>query len=156
MATLRDVSFRPSYCTGRDNLVQDFYVPALQTAELYQRAAGYFTSSGLSVAAQGIADLVHRRGKMQLVASPCLNAQDIEALQAAREHPERVLTAIVARSLTQVRHALEHDRLTALAWLAASGSLEVKLALRIDADGRYSDSIYHEKMGILSDAEQIE
>lgn len=36
-----------SYCTGSDDLVQEFFVPCLEAASLYRRATGYFTSAGL-------------------------------------------------------------------------------------------------------------
>lgn len=151
---LRSLPLRISYRTGRDNLVQDFYVPALRAAVLYRRAAGYFTSAGLSVAAQGVADLVSRGGRMLLVASPHLDDEDIAALQAARTNPQDILASIVIKGFQQIRHALEHDRLNALAWLSAAGLLEVKLALKLDNDGRYCNGIYHEKMGVLTDSVQ--
>jgi len=149
---LAGLSLRLSYHTGRDDLAQDFFVPCLESAVLYRRAAGYFTSAGLALAARGVASLAARRGKMQLVVSPHLEPADAEALLAARANPVAALTAIAARSLADIEDALVKDRLNALAWLAASGLLEVKLALRLDANGGYARGIFHEKTGIFSDA----
>jgi superfamily II DNA or RNA helicase len=154
MGDLRSLPLRISYRTGRDDLVRDFYVPALRAAVLYRRAAGYFTSAGLSVAAQGVADLAARGGRMLLVASPHLDDDDITALQAAQTNPQDILASIVIKGFQQIRHALEFDRLNALAWLSAAGLLEVKLALRLDNDGHYCNGIYHEKMGVLTDSQQ--
>jgi hypothetical protein len=149
---LSDLSFRLSYRTGRDDLVQDFFNPCLGASVLYRRAAGYFTSAGLALAARGVASLAIRGGTMRLVVSPYLEPDDVEALQAAVDHPAEVLRAIAARSLADIEDALVRDRLNALAWLAATGRLEIKLALRVDAQGGFARGIFHEKSGIFSDA----
>ncbi len=148
---LPELPLRLSYRTGRDDLVKDFFNPCLESSVLYRRAAGYFTSSGLALAARGVASLAARRGKMQLVVSPYLEPDDVEALRAASETPLDALRAIAARSLADIEDALIKDRLNALAWLAASGLLEIKLALRLDSQGGYARGIFHEKAGIFTD-----
>ena len=47
--------------------------------------------------------------------------------------------------------ALLRDRLNALAWFAAAGFLQIRLALRVDADGHVCRGIFHEKTGIFTD-----
>ena len=140
-----------SYRTGRGDMVKDLFVPCLEQSDLYRRAAGYFTSFGLGLAARGIASLASRKGTMRLVASPHLEAGDVEALRAATERPQDILRSIAARSMTEIEEAILKDRLNALAWLAASGCLEIRLALRLDDDGRIARGIFHEKTGIFSD-----
>lgn len=151
MHTLTDIPLRLSYRTGRDDMVKDFFIPCMESSVLYRRAAGYFTSSGLALAARGVASLASRRGKMQLVVSPYLDPSDIEALQTAASNPAGVLRAIAARSLADIEDALIKDRLNALAWLAAAGLLEIKLALRLDSRGGFARGIFHEKTGIFTD-----
>jgi DNA phosphorothioation system restriction enzyme len=148
---LSDLQLQISYRTGEDDLLRDFYRPCLVQSVLYRRAVGYFTSSGLAYAAKGLANLIARGGKMRLIASPHLSEDDVDALERAKEKPDQVLKEIVARSLNDVENLLQGDRLNALAWLAASGALEVKLALTIDEQGRFTGSIYHEKIGIFTD-----
>jgi len=140
-----------SYRTGRDDMVKDLFVPCLEQSDLYRRAAGYFTSFGLGLAARGIASLASRKGTMRLVASPHLEAGDVEALRAATERPQDILKSIAARSMTEIEEAILKDRLNALAWLAATGCLEIRLALRLDDDGRIARGIFHEKTGIFTD-----
>lgn len=144
---------RISYRSGRDDLVRDFYVPCLERAALYRRAVGYFTSSGLAHAARGVASLVARGGKMRLVASPYLEENDVAALTKAAERPEEVLKSIISRQLGEIADFLVRERLNALAWLIADGSLEIRLALRLDNEGRIARGLYHEKIGIFSDEE---
>lgn len=142
-----------SYRSGRDDLVKDFYVPCLERAVMYRRAVGYFTSSGLAYAARGVASMVDRKGKMRLVASPYLEEGDVEALSRASERPEEILKIIVLRNLREIEDALIRDRINALAWLIANDSLEVRLALRLNEVGKISRGIFHEKMGIFTDAD---
>jgi DNA phosphorothioation system restriction enzyme len=153
LALLPDITLKLSYRTGRDDMVKDFFIPCLESSVLYRRAAGYFTSAGLALAARGVASLASRRGKMQLVVSPYLEPADVEALQAAASNPADVLRAIGARSLADIEDALVKDRLNALAWLAAAGLLEIKIALRLDAQGGFGRGIFHEKTGIFTDRE---
>lgn len=149
---LIEIPLRLSFRSGRDDLVKDFFIPCLETSVLYRRAAGYFTSAGLALAARGVASLASRGGKMRLVASPHLDPEDVKALQAAAENPADVLRAIAAKTLADIEDALIKDRLNALAWLAASGLLEIKLALRLDPLGGFARGIFHEKTGIFTDA----
>lgn len=151
MRNLTDHPLKLSYRTGRDDLVRDFFVPCLEAAVLYRRAAGYFTSAGLALAARGVASLALRRGRMRLVVSPHLEADDIAALERAKENPAGALRSIAARTLAEIEDALVKDRLNALAWLAAARLLEIKLAIRVSAQGGYSRGLFHAKTGIFSD-----
>ena len=152
--SLNQLQLQLSYRTGRGDMVKGLFVPCLEQSILYRRAAGYFTSFGLGLAARGVASLASRKGTMRLVASPHLEPDDVEALRNAAERPAEVLRRITSRSLTEIEDALLKDRLNALAWLAASGSLEIRLALRLDEDGRIARGIFHEKTGIFTDEEE--
>lgn len=148
---LSDHQLRLSYRTGRDDLVRDFFVPCLERSVLYRRAAGYFSSHGLALAARGVAGLVLAGGKMRLVVSPHLEPDDVAALEQAADRPHEVLRGVAARSLAEIEDALVKERLNTLAWLAASGLLEIRLALRTDAQGRPVRGLFHEKAGVFTD-----
>ncbi len=151
MRNLTHIPLKLTYRTGRDDLVHDFFVPCLETSVLYRRAAGYFTSAGLTLAARGVASLALRRGHMRLVVSPHLEPDDCAALERAQENPAAVRRAIAARSLAEIEDALIKDRLNALAWLAAAGLLEIKLAMRVNHQGGYARGLFHAKTGVFSD-----
>lgn len=152
MKLLSNLALNLSYRSVRDDLVGDFFNPCLENSSLYRRAAGYFSSWGLALAARGIANLTISGGKMQLVVSPFLEPEDVAVLHAAAENPAIALRAIVAKSIADIEDALIKDRLNALAWLAASGLLEIKLALRVNPHGKFARGIYHEKVGIFTDS----
>ncbi len=149
--SLRQLNLQLSYRTGRGDMVKGLFVPCLEQSILYRRAAGYFTSFGLGLAARGVASLASRKGVMRLVASPHLEPGDVEALRSATERPQEILRSIVSRNMTEIEDAILKDRLNALAWLAASGCLQIRLALRLDEDGGIARGIFHEKTGIFTD-----
>jgi hypothetical protein len=81
--TLERLDLKPEYRSDVDDLVHDFYLPCLRCSSLYRRAVGYFTSSGLAIAAHGITALIESDGTTLLVASPLFDADDLEAMAIA-------------------------------------------------------------------------
>lgn len=149
---LSNLQLNISYRTGRDDLVHDFYVPCLNRSVLYQRAVGFFTSSSLAVAAAGVANLIHAGGKIQLIASPELTIDDIEAIEKGQANNLDVINHASKRSFIEIKNMLIKERLEALAWMISTGSLEVKLALCVSKSGKLQQGIYHEKIGVFSDS----
>jgi len=152
MDGLSELSLDISYRSDTGNVVADFYVPCLQRCSLYRRAAGYFSSSGLTLAAKGLAHLVKTGGSVRLVVSPQLSDEDINAIQSGYKSRDEVLRDAARQALSEAENELAKNRLSALAWLIANGALDIKLALRTDPHtNKLSRGIYHEKIGIFSD-----
>jgi len=149
--SVKDVNFKISYRSGRDNLIKEFYEPALARACMYKRSVGYFTSSGLSIAAKGISALIENGGEMRLIASPYLDEQDRDALNRAEEDKAEILKKMVVSQIDDLEHHLSRDRLLALSWLCASGKLKVKLAIRLNKRKEWTTGLYHEKEGVILD-----
>ena len=127
-------------------------MPCLTQSVVYQRAAGYFTSHGLTLAAKGLAQLIKTGGQLQLVVSPFLTDADIEAIESGYQSREQVLRGAVFRGVENAESELIRDRLSALAWLISVGRLDVKLAFRVDPNtNRIRSGIFHEKIGVFSD-----
>jgi hypothetical protein len=149
---LTDIPLQLAYRAGRDELVKDFMVPCLDPAVLYRRSAGYFTSAAIGMAAREVASLAARGGRMRLAASPHLEPHLVEALHQAHERPEEALRRSAGRSLAEIEDVLVRERLNTLAWQAASGRLEIRLALRTGGSGGFSRGIFHEKSDVPIDA----
>lgn len=142
-----------AYRSDTSKVVTQFYVPCLEKSALYRRAAGYFTSNGLSLAAKGIAHLIENGGRIRLVASPYLTETDVAAITAGYQSRDEVLQAAATRDLQDAENELQRDRLAALAWLISVGALDIKLAFRVEPySGQVQRGIYHEKIGIFTDA----
>lgn len=151
-STFRELNLPPRVRTGRHDLIREFYVPCLRLASSYDRAAGYFTSAGLSLAAQGLAHLIHSGGRIRLIASPVLHEQDIEAIRRGDADRDELIRQNAHNALSQVEDHLRRDRLGALAWLIAKQQLTIKLALRTNDLGSMGRGLYHEKIGIIHHA----
>ncbi|HID20866.1 MAG TPA: hypothetical protein EYP14_00485, partial [Planctomycetaceae bacterium] len=145
------LGLKPEYRWDSDDLVRDFYVPCLERSTLYRRAVGYFTSHGLSAAAQGLSALIQSDGRMLLVASPLFDPEDLEAIRRGYPARDDLLVRALLRQIEGTPEAIVRDRLGYLAWLIAEERLEVRIAIPLDEGGRPRRGIYHEKMGILSD-----
>lgn len=152
--SLRELTPRICYRSGAGNVVDDFYVPCMERSILYRRAVGYFTSSALSLAARGAAQLIKSGGRIQLVTSPRLQESDVEAIERGYASRGQRIRQVLEVELDALSNELERERLSALAWLISVGSLEIKLALRVDPfTRRLVRGIYHEKIGVFEDAE---
>lgn len=143
---LRRLALKGVYKSDEDNILEDFYIPALTVARSYDRAVGFFSAATLSYAAQAISTFVRHDGQMRLILGAFADAGDIEAVSKgleARELSERIGQEFL-KELDRVDDALFRDRFEALAWLVAKGRLDVRIALR-------SKGMYHDKIGIISD-----
>ena len=125
---LLNLSLKPEYRSLRDDIVNEFYIPALRNAVLYQRAVGFFSSTALIDLSVGLFALFQDGGKVQLVVSPRLTDDDIAAITKGYEHR----TAVVERALmSEFREPTSHfeaQRLNLLAHFIAINRLDIKVA----------------------------
>lgn len=151
--SLRDYDYgiKTEYRSLIDNVVQEFYIPILMEADSYKRAVGFFSSTSLVEISKGICSMAERGGKIQIVASPYLSSEDVDAIQNGYEERERIIEGALLRSLTdEVRDYYSMQRLNLLASLIADGILDIKIAYTENESGI---GMYHEKMGIIEDRE---
>lgn len=145
-----DVDIKPEYRSRLDNVMKDFYIPVLKQAVLYKRAVGFFSSSALLEMSAGICGLVKNGGKIQLIASPRLSAEDIEAINEGLRRRDEVIEEALIRELTAPTGPQEVARLNLLSNLIASGVLEIKIAF-LETDNTVG--MFHEKMGLMYDSD---
>ena len=93
--SLKEHNIKSEYRSLIDNVVQNFYIPLLDEATLYQRAVGFFSSSSLVEISKGIASLAKCGGKIQIVASPYLSEEDIDAIRKGYENRDAVIEKAV-------------------------------------------------------------
>ena len=149
--SLKDVQIKDEYRSLIDNVVQDFYIPLLERAVMYKRAVGFFSSSSLVELTKGIATMAQRGGKIQIVASPYLSEEDIEAIQKGYSEREKVIEQAVLRQITgETVDYFSMQRLNLLSCLIADGILDIRIAY---TEGKNGIGMYHEKMGVIEDDE---
>jgi len=150
---LNDLNFKGEYRSDNCNIIQDFYTPCLENSLLYCRAVGFFSSTSMAAVAKGLTGLIRSGGKMQLVASPCLSQEDAIAIAQGLHQREELITKSLLKELEQEFEEVVKDRLACLAWLLSKGLLEIKLAICKDICNHRG--IYHEKLGLFSDGENL-
>ena len=154
-AWLRDYPWKSAYGPA-DRPLEAFYLPALTCAIRYDRIAGFFSSYALAVAAQGVARLIARGGRMRLLVGAQLSPQDVEAILGGITLQDRLAEPVLVllRDPEALADALLRERLKVLAWLVANDRLEIRVVVESDPVTRQplaSGGYFHAKGGILWD-----
>lgn len=146
---LQDVKLKMEYRSPGDNMVTEFYIPLLRHATLYRRSVGFFSSTSLIDISKGIAALVKNGGHIQMIASPKLSDEDIEAIDKGYEKRDALVEKRLLEGLDEeYTDYFALERLNLLANLIADGRMDIHIAL-IEKGG--NTGMYHEKLGIISD-----
>lgn len=85
-----------------------------------------------------------------MVASPYLSDEDVEAIKSGYAMRDQVVKEAIRREMTEGKTPFEKARLNLLANLISDNILDIKIAFTEDSDRM---GMYHEKMGIITDAE---
>lgn len=148
--SFKDIEVKTEYRSGSSNVIGDFYIPVLSHAIKYKRAVGFFSSTALIQIAKGISELVANGGTMQLIASPRLSEEDMLAIKKGYDNRHEVITRALLRDFLEPKSYFESERLNMLATLIAENRLDIKIAF---TDNGNQLGIYHEKMGLMYDAD---
>lgn len=148
---------KPRYNSQINNITTEFFIPALRESTTYQRMAGFFSSTSLSLAARGIKELIDNDGKMQLIVSPIFTEEDVGVLKSDATKRDM----IIEKSLTSrldLASDFEKNHVAALAYLLKKGFLEIRVKIPTDTNGIFLDyesimkeNILGEKFGIFQD-----
>ena len=144
--TYQELEIKRSYVSvGQENIAKSFLTPALKCTKSYKRSVGFFSSSVLQPIVDGIVALARNNGQIQLIASPNLTEDDIQAISTGYAAREMVINASFTRDFMKEIEVFDDAKLQLLATLIARGTLDIKIAVT-DTLG-----IYHDKLGILED-----
>jgi hypothetical protein len=153
----QQLGLNPSY-DSEDDVLSSFYIPVLSQAVSYHRLAGFFTSSTLAIAAKGMSNFLINNGKMKLIVGAQLQKKDVEAIRQGLEEPEKLIEKICLQNLYSINDEFINDHVSALGWMVANKTLEIKVAIvtddtgiPLDADTIGRKGIFHQKVGILQD-----
>ncbi|MBP3238901.1 MAG: DEAD/DEAH box helicase family protein [Lachnospiraceae bacterium] len=144
-------NIKTEYRSRIDDVIRDFFIPLLSEAISYKRAVGFFSSSSLIELSKGICTLAEKGGNIQIVASPYLSKEDVDAIKLGYDERDKVIERALVREIEEpVSEPFAAARLNLLANLISNGILDIRIAYTEDDHGM---GMYHEKMGIIEDAE---
>jgi superfamily II DNA or RNA helicase len=148
-------TLRGHYRSGHNNLQEDFFQLALAHCRLYQRAAGYFSSTAFLSWGRLLRRLSTTLDtRVQLMISPELSEADAAVLRSVvgdhssdQRRLESMAEAFLIEALTS-QEALRDPsaRSTLLAWLLKTRKLELRFAI---PSHHRNASLYHEKIGLI-------
>ena len=150
---LSEIRLAHAYRKGRDDIAREFYLPCHAVATAYDRAVGFFSSSVYALAWPSLRRFVESGGRIRIICSPVLSAQDQDALAEGYAAVGEAEAAEVLRA--EVQRLLAHPHLSkptrVLATLVAMGVVTVKIALLDRESDARSKRIFHDKVGIFRD-----
>jgi len=124
-----------------------YFQDCLSVSMKYRRAAGYFSSSVFIASDIAISGFIERGGTIQIVCSPRLMPEDIEAINngiAAKE----ILSKSIERDVnSMLENVATMSATRILGYLVSRGQLEIKISTKVDI----SPGIFHAKVGIFED-----
>lgn len=145
--SLQDINIKSTYRSGTDNILNDFYIPVLKEMKKYDRAVGYFSTSLLIYALQGVRSIVENNGEMRLIVGFPLKAEEFEAMLEAEnlKKIKKIIDKELIDLLENANSEIEKYRVRVFTLLVATGKLKIKFAAKMSG-------MYHEKIGIVTDS----
>lgn len=141
----RKLSLKDDYSSEIDNIYEDFFLPVLNEAKSYKRAVGFFSLGVLLNAPAAMSKIIQSGGRIELLFAKLVSAEDLEAIREGLKDPfEEENFPDFESLISENLGSLLEYRIKLLAWLFASGHLEMKVAVR-------PKGMFHQKIGIVED-----
>ncbi|WP_413828347.1 MULTISPECIES: DEAD/DEAH box helicase family protein [unclassified Methanobrevibacter] len=150
--TFQDINniIKPTYSSENEDIVESFYNPILSEAKRYDRISGYFDSTSLAIAAEGMKNFIYNKGYMRLLCGAQLNPKDVESIKDASDI-EKLISTKFLEDLNNIEDELVNNHIKVLGWMIANNILEIKIGIN-QKNGEYiGGGILHSKTGILWD-----
>lgn len=135
--------------TSEYNLINELYTPCLKWAERFDRGVGYFTTGWLTYNITGLSDFAARGGKMRLITSPILSAEDTNAIISVDDpdsHAFARLEAALLKNVEMLKQEMEADIINAFSWMIYDGIIDMRFAIPCE---KLEDGNFHDKFGIF-------
>ncbi|MBL7001898.1 MAG: DEAD/DEAH box helicase family protein [Nitrosopumilus sp.] len=135
--------------SSENDLIDEFYRPVLSQAVLYQRKSGYFSSTSFVDVFKEIIDLINRNGRIQLITSPNISAEDKQIFLDSVNDPSEILSKQFFDDLKKDPDNSKHYFAQIMGYMMnnvidGKPQLEIKIALTNDGEG-----IFHDKTGVI-------
>lgn len=143
--SLKNLVFKPLYNSKTSDVIEEFYIPALSQAFLYQRTSAYFDSNILKLYSKGIEHIVEKKGHIFFLFSEQISIEDYEEMEQGYKERAELLNKYYKEEFSHLSDSVE---ISNLAFLISHGYVDVKLAFT-------KKGIYHDKFGLIRDDEDI-
>ena len=148
--SFQDLNIEIRYRSDINNFPRDFLIPVLEQSVIYKRGVGYFSTTALIELSTGLFEMANKGGKIEIVCSPNLDEEDIEAINYGYKTRDEIFEQALMKQIVEPIDYFETERLNLIATLIANGNLDIKIAFLEDENGI---SLYHEKLAVFIDAD---
>lgn len=139
--SLRDVQFYSLY-RKKDDVLHNFYIPALSEAKVYKRVSAYFSSDVLKLYSKGLSSFVNVGGKIRFIFSHHITLEDFEEIK--KGYDGRFNNELL-KSICDLSDSVQVSN---LAYLISKGIVEIKI-------GFVTPGTLHFKYGLFEDGDDI-
>src|SRR5690554_5273232 len=140
LMNLNKYNFKSLYNSQSDDVLSEFYLPAMSNSISYDRISAYFDSKILKMYASGIENIYNNNGKIRFVFSSEITDEDYNLMKEGYELKEEYKN--ILRDSLDIED-LNID-LSNLAHLISIGVVEIKIAFT-------KKGIFHDKYGLFYD-----
>jgi len=125
-----------------------FFSECLCNALRFDLMLGFFSSSAISILADGFATFLHNGGRMRLIINDILTDADKEAIKKGEDNSfiEGVFDLSDIESLRDTLSERDRHFFECLAWLIRNNKIDIKIIAPLSGEG-----IAHTKCGVFSD-----
>ena len=129
------LDLKSDYNSLTDNVYDDFFNKILKSSRLYYRVGGGFSSKNFAQCAEGLQEFIQNDGTMKLVILPEFNESDADSINRGTRSASEVVSECWIREFSEIREKFVQNHTKALAWMLASGSLEIRIVVPVDHKG---------------------
>ena len=140
--SLSKLHFRINYNSYEQNIIRDFYIPALSNALYYDRVSAFFDSRIIALYASGIEVLYANRGKIRFIFSQKISPEDYAII--CQGYSRRAQDILLEKLQPSALNENEKKHLANLAFLIEKGLVDIKIAFT-------KEGILHDKYGLIYD-----
>ena len=146
MTNFCDLNIKRNYTSlGEDSIASSLVCPLLKVARFYDLSVGYFSSGVLSTIFPGMIKFARNNGRLRLICSAHLSANDVVAIEAGYVDRESLIHKGFSELFEEEVKDFDDLSLQLLYELIVKGILDIKIA--------YTETSgdYHDKLGLLYD-----
>lgn len=129
---------------GSDTFVSQM-VPLFSYTKTYKRAVGYFSTSVFNVTYDNMIDMFNKGGKMQLITSPILSREDIDAISLGMKLREDVIQGNFINEFEKTLLSIDDFYRKFIIEMISKNNIDIKIVSTLDFGQ------YHDKIGIMED-----
>lgn len=139
---IENYNFKMFYNSMDDDLITEFYIPAMKASVRYDRISAYFDSKILKMYSQGIEELYINGGKIRFIFSSDIKDEDYELMKKGYDLKEEYSRKL----LNSIREEDVNSDFSNLAYLISEDIVDIKIAFT-------KKGVFHDKFGLFRDKE---